>query len=451
MAEHLVDQSISTATHPPETRYALIGDAHIAYQVCGDGPPIVLIADWFGHVDAMWEWPPYAHALRRLAAFGRLIVFDKRGVGLSDQLPNLTLPGLAEWMEDVGAVLDAVDLPSAALIGVGAGAAMSLAFAAAHPARVDRLVLVNAYARLLRANDYPPGYPPRIRDRVLDMTYTEEQPATILRGGEDPAFLRWWRRFQRQSVSPSTASAMREMMFETDVRVALPAIACPTLIIHRRDDEWIRVDHGRYLAAHIRGAQFIELPGSEDLFFHGDADGLIDEIEKFVTGNRVDSGRERTLATILFTDLVDSTSIASRVGDMRWRVLLDDHDAIVERQIAQAGGRLVKSTGDGILGLFSSPSAAIQCAFSMRAELASIGLDARMGIHAGEIELRSHDVGGIAVNIAARVMALGGTGQILVSRTVRDIVTGSRFEFVERGRHELKGVHEPWDIFEVVT
>lgn len=451
MPDRVVDEARRITTEPPETHYVLFGASHIAYQTLGEGPPLVLIADWFGHVDAMWEWPPYAHALRRLASFSRLIVFDKRGVGLSDQLPNVALPGLTEWMQDVTAVMDAVGAPKATLVGVGAGGAMCMSVAAAHPERVERLVLVNAYARLLRADDYRPGYPLHLRDRVLTMAYTADGPARVLRGAEDAAFLRWWRRFQRQSVSPNTATAMRQMMFDTDVRSALDKICAPTLVVHREDDEWIRLDHGEYLAAHIPEAQLAVLPGGEDLFFHGDADGLIDEIEAFVTDGSGDSARERSLATMLFTDLIDSTGIASEVGDLRWRVLLDDHDAIVDRHVSQSGGRLVKSTGDGMLGVFPTPSAALRCAMSMRSELASIGLATRMGVHVGEIEIRNDDIGGIAVNTTARVMALGDAGEILVSRTVRDIVIGSRFRFEHRGTHLLKGVTEPWEIYEAVT
>ncbi|MEY2445733.1 MAG: hypothetical protein QOE00_2313, partial [Ilumatobacteraceae bacterium] len=413
-----------------------MGDAYVAYQVLGSGPPLVLVADWFGNLDAVWEWPPYAHALRRLASFCRLIMFDKRGVGLSDPLPTLALPALEEWMDDVNGVMDAIGVPSATLMGVGSGGPLCLHVAAAHPGRVDRLVLVNSYARLMRADDYAPGYPERIRDRVLAMAYTEAAPARILRGAEDVDFIRWWQRYQRQSVSPSTAASMRSMMFDVDVRSVLPSVRAPTLILHRTDDEWVRVDHGRYLADHIADSTFAELDGGEDLFFHGNVDEVLDAIEAFVTGSRTQPTNDRVLATIMFSDLVGSTDIAAHLGDQRWRVLLDDHDAIVAKDIAQSKGRLVKTTGDGVVALFDGPGRAIRCAAAMRDELRSIGLRSRSGIHAGEIELRNDDIGGIAVHIAARVMSIGGADQILVSRTVRDLVTGSGFAFIPHGTHE---------------
>lgn len=447
--EFQVDSSTGLTNGPTETNYARVGGAYVAYQVLGSGRPLVLVADWFGNLDAVWEWPPYAHALRRLASFSRLILFDKRGVGLSDPLATLALPGLEDWLDDVNGVMDTVGVPSATLMGVGSGGPLCLHVAAAYPGRVDRLVLVNSYARLLRADDYSPGYPLRLRDRILAMAYTEETPARILRGAEDDDFIRWWKRYQRQSVSPSTAAAMRSMMFDVDVRSVLSSVRAPTLILHRSDDEWIRVDHGRYLADHIAGSTFLELDGGEDLFFHGNVDQVLDAIGAFVTGMHTQPTGDRVLATILFSDLVGSTDLAADLGDQRWRVLLDDHDAIVARHIAQAKGRLVKTTGDGVVALFDGPGRAIRCAAAMRDELRSIGLRIRSGIHAGEIELRNADIGGIAVHIAARVMGIGGADQILVSRTVRDLVTGSGFVFIAHGTHVLKGVPDEWDLYEV--
>lgn len=435
----------------PETSYAQVDGSHVAYQVFGAGPPLLLVADWFGHVDGMWDWPPYAHALRRLASFSTVIVFDKRGVGLSDPLPRLALPGLEEWMEDVGAVLDEAGLSNATVLAVGAGGPMCLTFAAAFPERVEQLILVNSYARLLRADDYPAGYPDRLRDVVLARAYTDDTAARTLGGVDDADFLRWWTRYQRQSVSPSTAAAMRSMMFDVDVRGVLGSVRVPTHILQRMDDEWIRADHGRYLADHIEGSTFVELEGSEDLFFQGDVEDLLGRVENLVTGEHHQAAPDRVLATILFTDLVGSTDLASRLGDQRWRVLLDDHDAIIERHIAQSNGRLIRTMGDGVIAVFDGPGRAIRCAAEMRDELRSIGLRVRTGIHAGEIELRRADVGGIAVHIAARVMGLAGEGQVFVSRTVRDLVTGSGFVFVARGTHQLKGVPNEWDIYEAAV
>lgn len=434
---------------PAETNYAVVDGSHVAYQVIGSGPPMVLVADWFGHLDGMWDWPPYAHLLRMLATFSRLILFDKRGVGLSDPLPTLDLPGVSEWMEDVNAVMDAVGVESATLMGVGAGGPMCLSVAAASPQRVDRLVLVNSYARLLRAPDYPAGYPERLRDRVLARSYTDDTPARVLRGADDEDFVRWWQRYQRMAVSPSTAAAMREMIFEVDVRPVLASIHVPTVVLHRVDDEWVRCAHGRFLADHIEGATLVELSGGEDLFFHGDTTELIEAVSDFVAGSRVPQPATRRLVTMLFTDVVGSTELASTVGDQQWRVLLDQHDSIVHRHIERCNGRYVNGTGDGLLAIFDSPGQAIRCAASMRDALRSIGLAVRTGIHAGEVEMRGDDIGGIAVHIAARVMTLGTAHQIVVSRTIRDLVTGSGFVFEAKGSHELKGVADLWDIYEV--
>jgi class 3 adenylate cyclase len=435
---------------PPETRYTTVDGAFLGYQVTGTGPPVVLVADWFSHIDAMWTWPPYAHALRRLASFCRLIVFDKRGVGLSDPVIE-RLPALEEWQRDIRAVLDDLQIERASLIGVGAAGPMCVSFAAGQPERLDKLVLVNSYARLLRDDDYQAGYPTQLRDRILAMAYTDDDPARILRGGDDDVdFNRWWGWYQRQSVSPGTARRMRSMMFDVDVRSVLSYVQAPTLVVHRRDDEWVRVDHGRYLAEQIDGARLVELDGSEDLFFEGDADQLLDEVEVFIRGARLERESERVLATVMFSDLVNSTELAAQVGDARWRILLDDHDGIVARQVGSFGGRLVKYTGDGHLALFDGPGRAIRCSQSIRRELRTIGMHVRIGLHMGEIELRGSDVGGLGVVIGARIGDLGGPGEILASRTVRDLVVGSDTGFASRGVHQLKGVPNEWEVFEVV-
>ena len=436
----------------PVTRYAKSGDVHVAYQVEGSGPPLVLVADWFGHLDTRREWPPYAHALRRLASFSRLIGFDKRGTGLSDPVPTGRLPSLEDWVDDVRAVIDDVADERVDLIGVGAGAAMVLQFAAMHPTRATRLVLINASARLLRADDYPAGFPEHLRDRILAAAYTDPEVASVLAGSSGAeAFRAWWARYQRQSVSPGVAAAMRRMLFEIDVRSVLPSIQAPTLVLHRRDDEWIRPAHGRYLAAHIPHAQFEILDGDEDLFFQGDVDGLIDRIELFLSGEHRPVQIERVLKSILFTDLVDSTHQAASHGDRRWGILLDSHDAIVRRAVTTHGGSEVKSTGDGVLALFDGPARAVRCAASIRDDLGAIGLRVRAGVHVGEIEQRPNDVGGIAVNVASRIMDSASAGEIVVSRVVRDLVAGSGLAFVELGAHQLKGLPEPVELLRVAA
>jgi pimeloyl-ACP methyl ester carboxylesterase len=430
----------------PEARYARRGDTHIAYQRFGSGPPLLLVPDWFGHLDAMWEWPPFAHALRRLASFAEVVVFDKRGTGLSDPLPSFSMPGLEDWMDDVCAVLEDAAIQPASLVAVGAGGPMALQFAAMHPASVDRLVLVNSYARLLRAPDYPPGYPERVRDHILAEAYTSVRPAQVLAGSDDPAFLSWWLRFLRQSVSPSVAATMRRWLFEVDVRTTLPAVQCPTLVIHRIGDQWVRPDHGRHLAEHIADARLVELDGSADLFFQGDVDTLLDHVEEFLAGGVPQRRIERVLAAILFTDLVDSTALVARLGDRRWDLLMTDHDAIVMRQLAEHGGRHIKHTGDGTMALFDRPARAVRCATALARELTTLGLHIRAGVHAGEIDVRTDYVGGINVNIAARIMALGRADEVLVSRTVADLIAGSGVVLADWGRHVLKGVPGEWDV-----
>lgn len=433
----------------PETRYARHAGFHIAYQVVGSGDlDVVLAADWFGNVELIWEGISMAHALARLASFAQLVVFDKRGVGLSDPVPVSGLPTLEEWIEDVRIVMDDAEIKQAALIGVGAGGPMVMQFAATHPHRVSALVLVNTYARLARGPGYAPGIPDSIRDRFLDVSYTDDRAADFLAGSSsDEAFRSWWRRYQRHSVSPATAAVMRRMIFDIDVTSVLGAIQAPTLVLHRRDDPWIRVGHARYIAETIPGARLVELPGDEDLYFLGDADSLLDEVEEFLTGTPPAARSDRVLATMLFTDIVESTSTASRLGDRRWHVVMDQHDDLVRRTVERFRGRMVVPTGDGMLALFDGPGRAIGCAAAIRVQLAALHLAIRAGVHTGEVEVRGDDVTGIAVNLAARIAAIGGEGEILVSSTVRDLVSGSGLSFTDRGLHVLKGVPEPWRVF----
>jgi class 3 adenylate cyclase len=432
----------------PATRYARTGEVHVAYQRTGSGPPLVLVADWFGHLDTRWEWPAYAYALDRIGMFSEVIAFDKRGTGLSDPVAASRLPDLEDWMDDVRAVLDDVGVERADVMGVGAGGAMVLLFAAAHPHRVGRLVLVNAYARLRRDDDYPAGFPPHVVERILARSYIGDGEATVISGTSgQPAFHAWWQRYQRHAVSPGVAAAMRAMMFDVDVRAVLGSIQAPTLVAHRRDDGWIRVGHGRYLAEHIPRAELVELEGDEDLFFQGDVDELVGRIEHFLHGVRHPAEVDRVLATVLFTDLVDSTVLAARLGDQRMRHVLDDHDTIIDRLVHVHRGYRVKRTGDGVLATFDGAARAIRCAAAIRDDLRAIGLHVRAGLHAGEIEQRGDDVGGIAVNVAARIMSGAAADEIRVSRVVRELVAGSGLEFVELGASQLRGVPGDWELY----
>lgn len=421
---------------------------HVAYQVCGSGPPLVLVADWFGHLDTRWEWPSYAGALRQLARISQLISFDKRGTGLSDPVDTGRLPDLEDWMDDVRAVLDDVHVERADMMGVGAGAPMVLLFAAAHPQRVSRIVLVNAYARLRRAEDYPAGYPPHLVDQILAGSYVEPEQTSVISGAHaETGFSSWWQRYQHHAVSPGVAAAMRQMIFEVDVRSVLGTIQAPTLVLHRRDDEWIRLGHGEYLAEHIPRAALAVLEGDADLFFQGDLDELLGHVEEFLRGVRRPPERDRVLATVLFTDLVDSTPMSAELGDRRWGRVLDDHDRIIDRAVASHRGELVKLTGDGALAVFDGAARAIRCAASIREGLEALGLQVRAGVHAGEIERRRTDVGGITVTVASRIMDSAASGEIRVSRVVRELVAGSGLEFTDAGSHPLKGVPDDWPLF----
>lgn len=436
------------------TEYARVGGLHVAYQRFGTGATdVVLISDWFGHVEQMWEGAAFARALLRLGSFARVLVFDKRGVGLSDPLPGAMergLPPIEEWIADVEAVMDDAEVKSATLIGVGSGGPMVLQFAATYPHRVDAVVLVNSYARLARADDYPVGVPEHVRDAVLARSYTDDSSAAALLGGSAGEATRsWWQRYQRQSVSPGVAAAMRAMMFDIDVRAVLDAVHAPTLVLHRVGDPWIRIGHGRYLADHLPAARLVELPGDEDLFFVGDVDELLDEIEQFVTDAPPASTTDRMLLTLLFTDIVDSTATAAEIGDARWRLLLDDHDRASRLAVERHRGRIVKATGDGILATFDGPGRAVRCAQEIDGRVSALGIQVRAGVHTGEVEVRGDDVSGIAVAIASRVAGLAGGGEVLTTAAVRDLVAGSGFRFTSRGHHELKGVPGPWEVLAV--
>jgi class 3 adenylate cyclase len=339
--------------------------------------------------------------------------------------------------------------------------------AATYPDRVTKLIIVNGFARLRRADDYPAGVPGPLLDRFVEANIhpEDEEVAFKLKSGEradvlsvgapsvsgDPAFRRWWDRAGRRGASPATAKALLGVAYNADVRSLLPVISAPTLVLHRRDEPVFRIGHGRYLAEHIPGAKLVELPGADTLYWVGDTELMLDEIEEFLAGHRSGAAAERVLATVLFSDIVDSTRRAASLGDREWKALLDRHDEAVQRQITQARGRLVKTTGDGCLATFDGPGRAIACAAAMRDELRAIGLDIRVGLHTGEVERRGDDIGGIAVHIGARIGSLAGSGEILTSSTVKDLVTGSGIEFADRGEHALKGVPGVWRVFAVVS
>lgn len=439
----------------PDTRYARLGGDHIAFQVVGEGPrDLVFMSAWFSHVDGRWEEPRFAAMLRRLAGFSRLLVFDKRGSGASDALPSAE-PLWEDWADDIRAVMDAAGSDRATVVGVADSGPMAILFAATHPERVSSLVLVNTGARLVRGgDDYPWGLSADDVDRFL-----RRAKETWGTGGltdvfsptaaADERYRQWWAKYQRMGASPGRSTGMARLIFDMDVRDVLPSIRVPTLVLHRRDFRFFPVEFGRHLASHIPGAKLIELEGNDGFIYLGDMNGLVDEIEEFVTGVRREPEIDRVLATVLLTDMVGSTDKAAELGDARWRQLLDAHDEVVRASLAQHRGRLHRTTGDGILATFEGPGRAIRCAFGLRDGLRALGVEARMGIHTGEIEIRGNEIGGIAVHIAARLMAEATSGEIIASSTVKDLVTGSDVSFVDRGVKALKGVPREWQLYAI--
>lgn len=432
--------------------YARSGDSFVAYRTEGQGETdLVLVNDWFSHVGMLWEASsPYLAVFDQLARLGRLVVFDKRGVGLSDPVSLGGLPTLEEWGDDVRAVLDDLGVDRAHLIGKGSGAPMALLAAATHPERVESVVLINGWARLGATDDYPIGIPAEDQARMLASTYMS--PAAVRAvAGEDltPEAAEWCQAYFRHSASPTTMEAMRRWLFEVDVRSVLSSIRMPVLLLARRR-AWIGIAQARYLADHLPDARLVELPGSADFLFTGDTDALLAEIEEFVTGSRPAPRTDRVLATVMFTDIVDSTRQAAEHGDRHWHDLLDAHDRNVRTALQRAAGREVKTTGDGFVATFDGPARAIRCAGEIRERLRALGLEVRVGLHTGEVELRGNDIAGIAANIAARIESLAGPGEILASRTVRDLVAGSGLRFEDRGAHALKGVPDDWQIYAVV-
>jgi len=440
----------------PETRYTKTFDGlHIAYQVTGEGPIDLLFnVGLISHVEAAWELAAHAQFFRRLASFSRLIRFDKRGSGLSDPVSRAAT--LEERMDDMRAVLDAVGSEHAVLIGISEGGAMAMLFAAVYPERTSALVLYGTGARVCRAPDYDCGFERAFAEQVVASAVEGwGRPGgrlfKILAPGaaSDPRLQELWAHYERLAASPGQFADATSMNFDIDIRSVLPTIHAPTLVVHRDDDLLFPVCHGRYLAEHIPGAKLRVLPGSDHLFCFGDADGIADEIEEFLVGARHTREPDRVLSTILFTDIVGSTQRASALGDRRWGDLLDRHDELVRRQLAHFGGREINTLGDGFVASFDGPARAVRCARTITAEVPSLDLEVRAGVHTGECEVRGNDLAGIAVHVAARVGALAPSGEVLVSSTVRDLVAGSGIRFVERGTHVLKGVPEEWRLFAV--
>jgi class 3 adenylate cyclase len=439
----------------PRTRYASRGDLDIAYQVIGDGPvDLVAMPGPFVPIDSIDSEPSMYRFYRRLSSFCRVIRFDHRGMGMSSRIGADKITP-ACWAEDALAVMDAVGCESATILASGFTAMSALFLAADRPERVANLVLINGSARVLWAPDYPAGTHPRA---AVPFTSVAMEPDAVDRGvdvlaaiapsvAHDQAFRTWWDAAGNRAASPSMARRSGQALVDADARDKLPLVTSPTLIMHRKDATFVGVEHGRYLAKHIVGARYLELPGADTLYWVGDTMPVLAEIEEFVTGSRGGSDAERVLTTIVFTDIVGSTQRAAALGDDHWRDLLDSHDNLVRRELRRFGGREVNTAGDGFVATFSSPSVALDCAEQVVDAVRTLGLEVRVGIHAGEVEVRGQDIAGMAVHIGARVAALAGAGEVLVSSTVREIVTGSHRTFTDRGEHELKGVPGHWCLY----
>ena len=435
-------------------RYARNKDGQsVAYQVTGEGPlDIVFIPDWVTNLEVMREEPTVARFLDRVSSFGRLIFFDKRGSGLSDPVPLGAIPTPEEWMDDVLTVLDDLGSESAALLGHGEGGPMAILFAATHPKRTSSLVLVDTCARRVRARDYPCGIPEETAQdyiRVIIDTWGTGQAAVIGAPSEahNRVFIETRARLERLAMSPAQFAVLYPPTYEIDVRPLLETIRVPTLVLHRAGNPYMRVGNGRYLAEHIDGAEFIQLPG-EDHFFHtGDIITFLDTVQQFLTGTKEVPDHDRILATVLFTDIVGATGLAERLGDKGWRELLDRHHALVRQELKRFRGREIDTTGDGFFATFDGPARGVRCALAIRDVVRTRGIEIRAGLHIGECELMGDKVGGIAVHIGARVMASSEPGRVLVSRTVKDLVAGSGLEFESRGVHQLKGVAGDWELF----
>jgi class 3 adenylate cyclase len=436
----------------PVTRYARNGDAHIAYQVFGSGPDILLLPGIFTNLDRQWDEPGYAAFLERLASFARVTAVDLRGTGLSDRAYELPQP--EELVDDVTAVLAAVGIERATIAGFSQGGQPALLYAATYPRRVDGLILYAAYASARREDDYPWGRSDAWTAewlRLLDEEWGTGAflPLVAPTRAADPRFRAWWTRFERAANSPAGAMAFARVYGSVDVRHLLPTIAAPTLVLQRRDDVYRAAGQAAYIADRIGGAALVELDGVDHLPYVGDWQSITDEIERFISGATRAPETDRVLATVMFTDIAGSTALAATLGDRRWRDAVERHNDIVRRAIDRYRGREIDTAGDGFFATYDGPARAIRCAGAIRDGVRELGIDVRIGLHTGEVEQVGTEVRGLAVHIGSRAMAVAEPGEIVATSTVRDLVVGSGISFSDRGRHELKGVPEPWQLYTV--
>ena len=437
----------------PETRFAAVGDDRIAYQVVGQGPPDILYTSGGGgHIDVALEYPRFQYMVRGFASFARLIRFDRRGTGASDPLGRDVLPSWETWIDDFKAVLDEVGSERVAIVALLDGAASALLFAATYPERTHALVLFNTTSRFRADVDYPQGHPDEVLDgifqRIRNEWGTEDYASLAVPSlADDKGFARWYAKLMRAAASPRVLAENMEQSINLDARDVLSSVQAPVLVMHSRDNTLIPIAQGRYLADNLPNATFVELLGSDALILGEHMDLVLGHIETFLTGARRVADAERVLSTVVFTDIVGSTARLAEVGDRQWRHTLEQHDATIRSSVESFSGRVADTTGDGVLALFDGPGRALRCAFMLRDDLAKMGIEIRTGIHTGEVEMRAEGhVGGMAVHLAARVMAEAKQGEVLVSRTVRDLVTGGGFSFESRGIYDLKGVPDRWEL-----
>jgi class 3 adenylate cyclase len=441
---------------PPQVRYAQSGDVSIAYQVVGSGDVDLVVAlGALTNLNVLWDEPAYRRFMERLGEFARVVVFDKRGMGLSDRVEVGTLE---ERMDDVRAVMDAVGSQRSAVMGISEGGPLSILFAATYPERTRGLVLCGAEVKEETTDDWPWGENTRA-DHDAGMATVHERWGQSGRSiayfvpslAGDPRAEQWFQRLQVESATPRTARAFMDMAFDIDIRDVVPSVHVPALIVHRTGDHVCHVENARWLARNLPDAQYIELDGDDHVPWYGDTERVLAEIREFITGTREAAEPDRVLATVLFTDVVGSTERAAALGDSRWRELLEGHNDAVARELARFRGRHVDSAGDGVFATFDGPARAIRCAAAIRDAVGTVGLEVRAGVHTGEVEVVGDDYAGLAVHIGARVSAQAGPGEILVSGTVHDLVVGSGIAFEDRGVRELKGVPGEWRLYAVTS
>jgi class 3 adenylate cyclase len=440
-----------------EVRYATSGDLRIAYQAFGEGPiDLVIVPGFISNLDQIWDASAFAPVFDRLGSVARCVLFDKRGTGLSER--DLGFGSLEERMDDIRAVMDAAGLEKAALFGYSEGGPLSILFAATYPERATALALYGTMARVLKAPDYPEGIDPSAIGALLNFVESNWGTGLALHPfcqhvPDTPTVKAQFARYERGACTPGMARHIIQMNSEIDIRSLLSTVSTPALVLHSSGDPMVVVEHGRYLAEHIPGARYVEHDADYHMTFHGERAWFTEDVVAFLTGKEHAEPQvqtERFLATVLFTDIVDSTKQAANVGDRAWRELLDRHDSVARTRVESFGGRVVKTTGDGVLATLDGPSRAVECAFAIRDEVDGLGLKIRAGVHTGEVERRGDDVGGIGVNIGSRIATLAGPGEVWVSRTVKDLTTGSGLTFTDRGQHTLKGVPDHWELYSLV-